>query len=273
MISFPGLGLEFNIDPVAFTVFGKPIFWYGIIISLALIVNIIWAMRDAGKFGFKSDDIVDFVFYVVPAAVVGARLYYVIFKWQDYAGNPIEAIKIWNGGLAIYGAVIAGIITAWIFARVKRINPLKLCDFCAPFLVLGQAIGRWGNFINCEAYGEYTNLPWRMEIPALDGMGVMSVHPTFLYESLWNISVFIFLMLFRNRSKKEGEVFFLYLIMYGLGRFWIEGLRADSLMIGSFKVSQLLSLLAVVVFSGVLFKGRILKKRNPVTANESTHNG
>jgi len=272
-IAFPGLGLEFNIEPVAFSILGKPIFWYGIIISIALIINIIWAMRDTVKFGFKSDDIIDFVFYAVPAAVVGARLYYVIFKWQDYSQNPLEIFQIWKGGLAIYGAVIAGVITAWIFAKIKSIPPLKWFDFCAPFLVLGQAIGRWGNFVNREAYGVYTNLPWRMEIPDLNGITRISVHPTFLYESLWNLSVFIFLMVYRNRSKKEGNVFFLYLIMYGLGRFWIEGLRADSLMIGNFRISQVLSLVLVMGFSFILYKRQKLNKASSKIVDESISNG
>lgn len=269
-IAFPGLGLEFNINPVAFSILGKPIFWYGIIICLAIIINIVWAMRDTGKFGFKSDDVIDFVFVAVPAAVIGARLYYVVFKWEDYSGSPLGIFQIWNGGLAIYGAVIAGIITAYIFAKVKKYSALKWFDFCAPFLVLGQAIGRWGNFVNREAYGSQTNLPWRMEIPSLDGITMISVHPTFLYESLWNLAIFIFLMFYRNRSKREGEVFFLYLILYGFGRFWIEGLRTDSLMVGNFRVSQVLSLILVTAFTFIFLK-RQKNKKNGSTSQEAIY--
>ncbi|MGE5473340.1 MAG: prolipoprotein diacylglyceryl transferase [Ignavibacteriales bacterium] len=268
-IAFPGLGLEFNIDPVAFTIFGKEIFWYGIIISLALVINIIWAMRDVDRFGIKSDDFIDFIFLAIPAAVIGARLYYVIFKWQEYSANPLEVLQIWKGGLAIYGAVIAGVITAWIFAKVKGINPLALFDFCAPFLAFGQSIGRWGNFVNREAYGSITNLPWRMEIPALDGVKMIAVHPTFLYESLWNLLIFVFLMFYRNRSKRKGEVFFLYLILYGLGRFWIEGLRADSLMVGNLKVSQILSIILVVVFAIVIYIRRTARQDISMTKDDS----
>jgi len=263
-IAFPGLGLEFNINPIAFSIFGKPIFWYGIIISLAIIINIVLAMRDAEKFSFKSDDVLDFVFFAVPAAVIGARLYYVAFKWQDYSENPLQIFQIWNGGLAIYGAVIAGVITACIFAKVKKYSVLKWFDFCAPFLVLGQAIGRWGNFVNREAYGAVTNLPWRMEIPSLDGISIMSVHPTFLYESLWDLAIFVFLMFYRNKSKRKGEVFFLYLILYGFGRFWIEGLRADSLMVGNFRVSQVLSLILVATFTFVFIRCRLQLKNPPL---------
>lgn len=268
-IAFPGLGLEFNIDPVAFTVFGKQIFWYGIIISLALMINIVWAMRDADRFGIKSDDFVDFVFLAVPAAVIGARLYYVIFRWQDYSMNPIEIFQIWKGGLAIYGAVIAGAAAAWAFTKIKKINTLAWFDFCAPFLVLGQAIGRWGNFVNREAYGTLTNLPWRMEIHGINGTATIAVHPTFLYESLWDLSIFLFLMFFRNRKKIEGEVFFLYLILYGLGRFWIEGLRSDSLMIGNFKISQVLSIILAITFIIIFCKRRSLRKGSLMVKDES----
>ncbi len=241
-IAFPGLGIgEFSINPVAFTIFGREIYWYGIIISFAFLICIGLALRDAKKFGIKQDDIIDFALFVIPAAVIGARLYYVAFKWEEYAQNPLEIFAIWNGGLGIYGAILAAIITAYIFAKRRKLSILKFFDFAVPYLALGQAVGRWGNFVNTEAYGTQTNLPWRMEITAPDEISTISVHPTFLYESLWNLGVFILLIWYRKRNKLPGEVFFLYMVLYGCGRFWIEGLRIDSLMLGGFRVSQLLA--------------------------------
>lgn len=251
-ISFPGLGLEFNINPVAFSIFGKDVYWYGIIISSAFLLAIVLAQRDAKKYGINPDYIIDLALFAIPAAIIGARLYYVAFRWEDYANNPADIIAIWKGGLAIYGAILAAIVVAYIFAKKKKIGVFKLFDFCAPYLALGQGIGRWGNFINQEAYGSETTLPWRMEIIAPDGFSRISVHPTFLYESLWNISIFILLIWYRRKSKVPGEVFFLYMILYGLGRFWIEGLRTDSLMLGGFRVSQLLAGVFVVTLSAIL---------------------
>lgn len=251
-VRFPGLGLEFNINPVAFSIFGKDIYWYGIIISFAFLLAVFLAQRDAPKFNMNKEDIIDLAVVAIPFGILGARIYYVIFSWKNYINNPWEIFAIWKGGLAIYGAVLASIVVAYIFAKRKRIEVFKLFDFCAPYLVLGQAIGRWGNFINQEAYGTETTLPWRMEITVPDTLTKISVHPTFLYESLWDLGIFVFLIWFRKRSKIPGEVFFLYMILYGIGRFWIEGLRVDSLMLGGFRVSQVLAGVFVVVLSGVL---------------------
>lgn len=240
-IRFPGLGLEFNINPVAFSIFGKEVYWYGIIISCAFLVAIVLAQRSAKRFGINPDDIIDMALFAIPAAIIGARIYYVVFRWGDYASHPSDIIAIWKGGLAIYGAVLAAIVTAYVFARKRKIGVFKLFDFTVPYLALGQAIGRWGNFVNQEAYGAETKLPWRMEIMSPDGLSRIAVHPTFLYESLWSFAAFIFLIWYRKRGKLPGEVFFLYMILYGIGRFWIEGLRTDSLMLGEFRISQILA--------------------------------
>jgi phosphatidylglycerol:prolipoprotein diacylglycerol transferase len=194
--------------------------------------------------------------FALPAAIVGARLYYVIFSWSDYQNNLLSVFDIHQGGLAIYGGVIAALITAFLFARKRKIGVLKLFDFTIPYLALGQSIGRWGNFINQEAHGTLTSLPWRMEIFDTMSMRYISVHPTFLYESLWDFSLFLFLIWFRKRKKLSGEVFILYLAIYGLGRCFIEGLRTDSLYWGSVRVSQLLAGICFIVFISLFFVRR-----------------
>ncbi len=248
-VEFPGLwGLRFNISRVAFTVFNIPIYWYGIIIAFGFLLAVVLAMRDSRKFGLDPDTIIDLVLFAAPVAIITSRLYYVIFRWDLFKDNPIDIINTRKGGLAIYGAIIGGIIVAYIFAKKRKIGVLKLFDFSSPYLVLAQGIGRWGNFVNQEAYGVPTSLPWGMTGSEI---GNTPVHPTFLYESLWDFGVFALLLWFRKRKKIDGEVFFLYMILYGAGRFWIEGLRTDSLMIGSLRVSQLLAFVFVVVFLAV----------------------
>lgn len=267
IIRFPGLGLEFNISPVAFSIFGRDIYWYGIIISTAFLVCVLLAQRDASKFRIDPEDIIELVLFAIPASIVGARLYYVLFNWKEYASSPADIIAIWKGGLAIYGAVLASIITAYFFVKHKKLNGYKFFDFCAPYMSLGQAIGRWGNFVNQEAYGSQTTVPWRMEIIDPHSMSAISVHPTFLYESLWNIGLFIFLIWYRNKEKRlPGEIFFLYMALYGLGRFWIEGLRTDSLMAGQFRISQVLAGVFVILFSAII----IFRRRNIHFPKKST---
>jgi len=267
-IEFPGLGLKLTVSRVALEIFGVEIYWYGIIIAVALITAVLLGIRDSRKFGFEPDTVIDLVLFATPVAIVCSRLYYVIFAWESFRDNPLEIFNTRRGGLAIYGAVIGAVTVAYIFARKRKISVLRLFDFGAPYLPLGQAIGRWGNFINQEAYGVNTRLPWGMtsdtikrdllnNIDVLKAKGIdidpnLPVHPTFLYESLWNIGVFLLLMWYRNRRKPEGEVFFLYMILYGIGRFWIEGLRTDSLLLGNMRVSQVLALVFAVVF-GVVF--------------------
>lgn len=273
VVEFPGLwGLKLNINRVAFEVFGLPIYWYGVIIAFAFLAAVLLALRDSKKFGIDPDNILDMVLFAAPAAIICARLYYVAFSWDQFSENPIDIINTRKGGLAIYGGVIGALITAYIYARVKKIGFLRLMDFSVPFLVLGQAIGRWGNFVNQEAFGSQTTLPWRMtsdtvreylsgvQVPAADLVSKVGVHPTFLYESLLDFAIFFFLMWYRHRKKANGEVFFLYMILYGIGRSLIEGLRTDSLYlgIGGIRVSQLLAVLFAIIFIALFI---VIRKR------------
>jgi phosphatidylglycerol:prolipoprotein diacylglycerol transferase len=259
-IIFPGLGLTFTINRAAFSILGLPIYWYGILIAFGFALATFLALRDSKKYGIKSNDILDLLLFALPAAIVGARLYYVIFSWSDYQNNLLSVFDIHQGGLAIYGGVIAALITAYRFAKKRKIGVLKLFDFTIPYLALGQAIGRWGNFVNQEAHGVQTSLPWRMQIFDTDSMRYISVHPTFLYESLWDFSLFLFLIWFRKRKKLSGEVFTLYLAIYGLGRCFIEGLRTDSLYLGPIRISQLVAGGCFIIFITIFIVRRIKLK-------------
>lgn len=207
LITFPGLGLSFTIDPIAFSIFGMGVHWYGIIIATGLALAFLLANRDSKAFGIKQNDIVDLLLVVTPLAIIGARLYYVAFEWSNYKNNLLEVFNIRHGGLAIYGGILTAVITAYIFTRKRKINVLNFFDFLIPYVALAQSIGRWGNFVNQEAHGTETNLPWRMEIFDPTKMQRVAVHPTFLYESLWNLGLFFFLIWFRKKKKTEGEVF------------------------------------------------------------------
>lgn len=268
-VSFPGLGIEpFHIDKVAFSLFGRDVAWYGILITCGMMLAVLYALWIAKKKeGIKSDDIMDLAFFIIIFGVLGARIYYVIFRWDSYlvtSGSFFEnvwatfknCIAIWQGGLAIYGGIIAGLITAFFVAKWKKIPFLKFFDILAPCVLIGQIIGRWGNFINIEAYGSETDLPWRMGILySLDNSGVttgvwdaeMYVHPTFLYESLWNLMGLVLIHFLYQRKKFDGQMFCTYLIWYGFGRMLIEGLRTDSLMLGSIRISQLVGFVSVVL--------------------------
>lgn len=239
-------------NPIAFEILGMDIAWYGIIISMGIFFGIYVAIIRARREGLYEDVIYDLALVAVPLAVLGARIYYVIFKWDYYGQNLGRIVRIREGGLAIHGAIITGVITAYIFCRFKKIGFFKLADICAPSLILGQAIGRWGNYFNQEAYGRPTTLPWAISID-----GIM-VHPTFLYESLWNLGVFIFLLYYTKNRKYEGEIFFYYLILYSVGRFFIEGLRTDSLMLGPLRIAQVISIVIIAVSLLVM---KILNKK------------
>ena len=258
-ISFPKLGLNFDINPVLleFGFFGG-IHWYGIIIAAGILLALMYCSHVAKKEGETAQTITDTVIYSLPVAVICARTYYVIFSWDKYKDNFIDVFKIWEGGIAIYGAIIGAIIAATIYFKIKRLNVLKMYDICCLGLLIGQAVGRWGNFVNAEAYGGPCSYIWGMSIN-----GGECVHPTFLYESLWNISGFIILSLLNKKRPFYGFTFFSYLFWYGLGRFFIEGLRADSLYMGNFRVSQIVALACVatgVALSTILFIK--LKKKN-----------
>lgn len=260
-ITFPNLGIEINPSPVAFTVFGKDIYWYGIIIAAGFLLAVFYMLARAKDFGITQDDVLDMILWTVPIGVICARLYYCIFYWELYADDPISILYIWEGGLAIYGGIIGACIAVVIYSRKKKQNFGLLMDTASMSIVFGQIMGRWGNFFNREAFGDYTNNLFAMQLPVsavraneitqkmwdhvvtVNGVEYIQVHPTFLYESLWNVGVLLFLFWFRKRKKFNGEVFLMYLIGYGIGRIWVEGLRTDQLLLPvvGLPVSQLLS--------------------------------
>ena len=273
-ISFPGLfgEWEFNPDPIAIHV-GHGIYWYGIILALAMLAGFYLALKQCKRFGVTENDVMDMLLVGVPSCILGARIYYVIFYLDLYRNadgslNFGDMIAIWDGGIAIYGAIIAGAIAAFFVTRYKKMRFGALADLAVMSLLLGQAIGRWANFINREAFGGLTDLPWRMRLWT-SATEFVEVHPTFLYESLWNF-VGLFLLLFvvsRNRHF-DGESTWFYFLWYGLGRLWIEGLRTDSLYLFGWtfmgepiRVSQALSLVMVVVSAAALVYEIGIKKR------------
>lgn len=243
VISFPSLHLTLN-PPAYFTLFGLRIYFYGVLIALGFLLGILYCARHAPAFGINSDDFYDFILWLIPLCILGARLYYVLFRLDYYLVYPGEILAIRDGGLAIYGGVIAGIAVAAAVCKMKKIPLLALLDLTVFGLLIGQIIGRWGNFMNREAFGAVTDSFCRMGLTDPSGHTVY-VHPTFLYESLWNLALFVFLRVWTRQSRRryDGQVLLLYFFCYGLGRAWIEGLRTDSLMLGStgIRVSQLLS--------------------------------
>lgn len=243
-ISFPMLG-DWSVNPpYSFTVFGFEIYFYGVIIAAAFILAALFCARKAAEFGLTSDDLFDLVIWLIPACIIGARLYYVLFKLDYFIANPSKIFSVRDGGLAIYGGIIAGVITGIIWSRRKKIPVFAVGDLAAFGLLIGQAVGRWGNFINREAFGAVTDVFCRMGL-TLPGQETLYVHPTFLYESLWNLAGLIILCVLSKLGKRkyDGQFFWSYILWYGLGRAWIEGLRTDSLYIGStdIRVSQLLA--------------------------------
>lgn len=245
-IGFPGLFGDWAIDPPAyFTLFGRNIYFYGVIIALGFLLGITYCARSAGRFGIREDDVYDLVLWLIPLSIVGARLYFVLFKLDYYLAHPGEIVEIWNGGLAIYGGVIAGVIVMLLVCRRKKIPWQAMIDLLVFGLLIGQILGRWGNFMNREAFGAETEIFCRMKLTAPDGRSIC-VHPTFLYESLWNLVGFIGLLIWERRGGRryDGQAALGYFFWYGVGRSWIEGLRTDSLYIGNsaLRVSQLLSI-------------------------------
>lgn len=259
-ICFPMLGnLTIN-PPSYFTVFGKNIYFYGVIIGLGFILGMLYCARRSPEFGLKPDDVYDLMIWLIPFSIIGARLYYVLFELDTYLQNPAEIFAIREGGLAIYGGIIAGIIVIWAVSRKKKVPVPAFLDLVVFGLLIGQIIGRWGNFMNREAFGAETEIFCRMGLLAPDGSSIY-VHPTFLYESLWNLGILIFLIWFTKKGKRryDGQCLLLYFLLYGLGRAWIEGLRTDSLYIGSsnIRISQALSLvLAGISLALLLYQSR-----------------
>ncbi len=258
-IVFPGLGLTFQIERVAFSVFGKDIYWYGVIIACGFLLGVLCACHLTREWGLKSDTVLDMLFFAAPIAIVCARAYYVVFYQSLYYNADgtfdwAEAIAIWDGGLAIYGGIIGAVITCLIFCVVRHHRFGAVADVCAYGLLIGQLIGRWGNFVNQEAYGGTCTAVWRMGLTLQNG-DYIEVHPTFLYESLWNLLGFLLLFFLARRFRKyDGQIFLCYLFWYGLGRFFIEGMRTDSLYLfdTSIRVSQLVALVTVIVTAQIL---------------------
>lgn len=263
-ISFPGLGLSFNPSRVAFSIGSKPIYWYGIIIAAGFLLAVYYAMRRADQFGLTQDNIIDMLICAVPLAIIGARAYYCLFSWNLYKDDPIRVLYIWEGGLAIYGGVIGAVIGLFLYTKVKKVKTSALLDIGGLGLLIGQAIGRWGNFMNREAFGAQTDSFLRMGLTDASGATIY-VHPTFLYESVWNAIGLLILHFYSKRRKFDGQIFLMYLGWYGLGRMFIEGLRTDSLYVGAsnLRVSQLLAgicFLAVVIF---LVYDKIFREHDP----------
>ena len=262
VITFPGLGLEFDPAKVAFTLFGWTVRWYGIILAAAFLAAAVYAIIRAPKFGITQDDFIDVITISTPIAIIGARLYYVAFQWEQYVDDPISILYIWKGGAAIYGGILGGLLAALIVTTVKKIRFTACLDVVGPAFLIGQAIGRWGNFVNQEAYGTVTNLPWRMGVTV--GGALQYVHPTFLYESLWNICGFFLIHIFSKRRKYNGQVFLWYVAWYGLGRGMIEGLRTDSLYFAGtdVRVSQVLAYASLVAALLVLVYNSIFRQHD-----------
>ena len=291
-VSFPGLGLELTMNPIAFRVFGWPVHWYGMIIAAGFLLAVVYCSRKAPQFGIRQDDIIDMLFFAVPLSIIGARLYYIIF-YLDLYRRPDGSldfgamVSIWDGCLAIYGAVIAGAIVAFFYTRHKKIKMGAMTDLAVMGLLLGQCIGRWANFINREAFGAETTLPWRMRLWT-SATEYIEVHPTFFYESLWNLIGLLLILFVVSKARRfDGENTWFYFLWYGLGRFWIEGLRTDSLYLFDWtflgqpiRVSQALSLLLAVTAAVMLFYNIKIKKHsrdellvNQVAAAEAAAEG
>ena len=275
-ISFPGLfgDWEFNPDPIAIHI-GHGIYWYGIILAVAMLAGLLLAMKQAKRFGLTEDNVMDLVLWSVPLCIVGARLYYVIFyldlyRTEEGALDWGAMVAVWDGGLAIYGAVIMGAIVAFCYSKYKKLRFGALTDLAVLGLLLGQVIGRWANFINREAFGAETTLPWRMKLWTTSVTSI-EVHPTFFYESLWNLVGLLLILFVVTKGRRfDGENTWFYFMWYGLGRAWVEGLRSDSLYLFDWtimgqpiRVSQALSIVLVVVAAGVLFYHVCIKKCSP----------
>lgn len=264
-IAFPNLGIYLNNVPDGFSVFGFRIALYGVIIGIGVLSGVLMAAYVAKRENMNPDLVWDFAIYAIVFSIMGARIYYVIFQWDMYKDNPVSVFNLRNGGLAIYGAVIAAFLTLFVYTRVKKQSFLQLVDVCVPGLILGQAIGRWGNFTNREVFGGYTDnlLAMRLPIAAvrerditeqlkvhiIEGTNYIQVHPTFLYECLWNLALLCLMLVYQKHKKFKGEIWLLYLGGYGLGRFWIEGIRTDQLYLTgtTIPVSQLIAIICVVV--------------------------
>ena len=260
-ISFPSWGLTLN-PPRGFDIGPLSIHYYGLIIAIGLVLAVVYCSKRASQFGLNEDTLLDGVLWVTPVAVICARIYYCAFSWELYADNPISVLYIWEGGIAIYGSVIGAILGVIVFCKVKKLRITAVLDLVSLGFLIGQFIGRWGNFFNREAFGAETDSFLRMGLMKASTGVVTYYHPTFLYESLWNFTGFLLLHFLSKKRRYDGQIALGYVAWYGLGRAFIEGLRTDSLYIGSFRVSQLLAAgSCVVALTILLIKSR--KLHNP----------
>ena len=250
-ISFPSLGLTLN-PPRSFDIGPLSIHFYGLIIAIGLVLAVVYCSKRANQFGLNEDILLDGVLCVTPVAVICARIYYCAFSWELYADNPISVLYIWEGGIAIYGSVIGAVIGIIAFCKVKKLRIATVLDLVSLGFLIGQFVGRWGNFMNREAFGAETDSFLRMGLMKASTGEVTYYHPTFLYESLWNFAGFLILHFLSKKRRYDGQVALGYLVWYGLGRAFIEGLRTDSLYIGPFRVSQLLAAGSCVIALAVL---------------------
>jgi phosphatidylglycerol:prolipoprotein diacylglycerol transferase len=271
-VSFVHLGITIEHLRNSISIGGFEIAFYGIIIGIGMLAGLYMAQRDARRRGQDPELYLDFALYAIIFSIIGARLYYVIFDWELYKDNPIEIFNLRGGGLAIYGGIIGAVLTLIVFTKIRKVSFFSMADTGCIGLITGQIIGRWGNFFNCEAFGGYTDslLAMRLKMSLVNpsmisqelldhrivenGVEYIQVHPTFLYESLWNLGVLIFLLWYRKRKKFDGEILWMYLLGYGLGRAWIEGLRTDQLLFfgTGIPVSQALSMVLVAAASAVI---------------------
>ncbi len=255
-ITFPHLGLKLDVSRSFFSVFGMPVYTYGLIIALGVILGFVYASREVKKQGISQDDFLNMFLISVPVAIISARLYYVIFSWDSYRDNLWEIFNIRKGGLAIYGGVIGASASVLIYCTKQKIDKGKVFDILAVGLLIGQAVGRWGNFVNGEAFGSETGLPWAMTVKQEGLLIAYSVHPTFLYESILNALGVLALLCYKRKKVFEGELFCGYMVWYGLSRVIVEGLRADSLYLGPFRVSQILSVALIAMGTIIIAKKR-----------------
>lgn len=245
VIEFPKLGITMNINPEAFHIGEKPIYWYALIILTGFILGFFFIFRDCEKRGVKRENLWDIALYGLFFGIIGARIYYVLFSLDEFDGI-LDMLAIWNGGLAIYGGIIAGAITIFIYCKIMKLPVLNVFDVCVPALFIGQAVGRFGNFVNAEVYGGMTSLPWGMKI---NGFG--PVHPLFLYESLWNILGLIILLIFRNKKTSDGQIFCFYVFWYSFGRLFLEGMRDQMYIL--YLIPNVLGISQAVAIAAMIF--------------------
>ena len=286
-VKFPGMGININVNPVAFTLGSIEVYWYGLLIALALVLAVVLAVKQAMSLKFPEGLVYDTILMIIPCAIIGARAYFVACNWDFYKQDLKAIFDLRSGGLAIYGGVILVFIGGLVMCRVRKIPFRELADYCVVYLPLGQAIGRWGNFFNQECFGTTTTLPWGMTSSTVEQylsmycptlVSTMPVHPTFLYESLADLAIFFILLYIRKHSKISFETSCAYFALYGTARFFIEGLRTDSLYLGhtSIRISQLLSLIFVVaalLYIAYARAKRIEKRPFPAKLYEESEGG